>query len=122
MSALRIIGAALALFGVVASISPSWFTFLTGPEPGGDIFEAVERRVRAGMVLGAGLGFIAVTSLRPFSVSIPTWCFWLVLGALVARMYGLVVDGVTAKQWLLVAVEAAIMAAIAGWLWWKAKG
>lgn len=118
MSGYRILGIALAAFGVVATLFPQWFAFLTGgPEPPVDAFEAVERRVRAGMVLGVGLGFIAVTALRPWSTSIPTAIFYLMTGALAARLYGLLVDGTGSKQWLLVAIEAVVMAAAAIWLW-----
>ena len=63
MSAFRILGIVLAVFGTVASIFPDWFAFLTGP-PSADTFETVERRVRGGMVLGAGLILIAVPALR----------------------------------------------------------
>ena len=38
-------------------------------------------------------------------------------GALAARLLGLLVDGTVPKQWLWVAVEAAVMALAALWLW-----
>lgn len=123
MTLLRIIGIALAVIGVVASVFPSYFSFLTGdPETPGDIFKAVERRVRGGMVLGLGLCFIAVPALRPWSTSIPTAIFYLMTGALAARLLGLLVDGVVPKQWLLVAVEAVVMALAALWLWRSGGG
>lgn len=53
------------------------------------MFEAVERRVRGGMLLGVGLCFIAVTALRPWSTSIPTAIFYFMAGALAARLFGL---------------------------------
>jgi hypothetical protein len=81
------------------------------------VFEAVERRVRGGMVLGVGLAFIAVTALRPWSVSIPSAILYFMTGALAARLVGIIVDGVVPKQWALVAVEAVFMALAALWLW-----
>lgn len=118
MSGFRILGIVLALVGVVAAIFPGWFGPLTGgPEPPVDVFEAVERRVRGGMVLGVGLAFIAVTALRPWSVSIPSAVFYFMTGALAARLVGIIVDGVVPKQWALVAVEAVFMALAALWLW-----
>lgn len=42
---------------------------------------------------------------------------WTSRGALAARLVGLLVDGAVAKQWLWVAVEAAVMALAALWLW-----
>jgi hypothetical protein len=38
-------------------------------------------------------------------------------GALAARLLGMLVDGTVPKQWLLVAVEAVVMALAAFWLW-----
>ena len=111
-------GIALAVLGVVAALFPTWFGPLTGgPEPPADVFEAVERRVRGGMLLGVGLCFIAITALRPWSMSIPTAIFYVMAGALAARLLGLLVDGTVPKQWLLVAVEAVVMAVAAFWLW-----
>lgn len=118
MSAFRILGIVLAVVGVVAAIVPGWFGPLTGgPEPPADVFQAVERRVRGGMVLGVGLILIAVTALRPWSTSIPSALFYFMTGALAARILGLLVDGVVPRQWLLVGAEAIIMALAAFWLW-----
>ena len=68
-------------------------------------------------MLGVGLAFIALTSLRPWSVSIPTVIFWFMAGALAARVFGLLVDGAVPKQWLLVAIETLVMTLAAVWLW-----
>lgn len=118
MSGLRILGIVVAILGVVASVFPTWFEPLTGgPEPPADLYAAIERRVRGGMVLGLGLIFIGITTLRPWSVSIPLMIFYFMTGALAARLLGLVVDGTVPKQWLMVAVEAGAMTLVALWLW-----
>ena len=118
MSGFRIFGIVLAGVGVVMAVFPGWFgPFTGGPEPPVDVFGAIERRVRGGMVLGVGLAFIAVTALRPWSTSIPTAIFFVMAGALAARLLGLLVDGTVPKQWLWVAVEAVVMALAALWLW-----
>jgi hypothetical protein len=118
MSGLKILGMVVAGVGFVAAVFPDWFGPLTGgPEPPVDVHEAIERRVRGGMVLGVGLIFIAVTALRPWSTSIPSAIFYFMAGALAARLLGLLVDGTVPKQWLLVAVETVVMALAALWLW-----
>lgn len=118
MTGFRMLGLVLAVAGVVAAVVPGWFGPLTGgTEPPADAFESVERRVRGGMVLGAGLALLAVTALRPWSVSIPTAVFYLMTGALAARLLGLILDGAVPRQWLLVAVEAGVMTLAALWLW-----
>ncbi|MCR9163470.1 MAG: hypothetical protein ACE37F_19880 [Nannocystaceae bacterium] len=118
MSGLRIFGIVVALLGVVASVFPSWFEPLTGgPAPPADVYAAIERRVRGGMVLGLGLMFVGIPALRPWSTSIPLVIFYFMTGALAARLLGLMVDGTVPKQWLWVAVEAGAMTLVALWLW-----
>lgn len=118
MSGLRIFGLVLAAVGAIASIFPSWFAFITqASEPTADLFETVERRVRGGMVLGVGLALVAIPTLRPWSTSIPSGIFYFATGALAARLLGILVDGAVPRQWMLVGVEAVIMAGTAFWLW-----
>lgn len=118
MSGFRILGIVISVLGIIATLFPHWFGFLTqATEPTADLYEAVERRVRGGMVLGVGLVLLAVPSLRPFSSSVPSAVFYWVLGALVARLFGMVVDGAVSKQWMLVAAEGAIMTVAALWMW-----
>lgn len=118
MTGFRIFGIVLAVVGVVAAVFPNWFAPLTGGSgPPVDVYQAIERRVRGGMVLGVGLVFIATSALRPWSTSIPSAIFYFTVGALAARILGLLVDGTVPKQWLWVAVEAAVMALAALWLW-----
>lgn len=118
MSGFRVFGIALGVLGIVAAVFPHWFGPLTGgPKPPADVFQAIERRVRGSMMLGVGLSLVAVTALRPWSTSIPTAVFYFMAGALAARLLGLLVDGTVPRQWLLVAVEAAVMALAALWLW-----
>lgn len=116
MSIFRIVGIIVALVGLIAAAFPDLFGPLTGPSTP-DLFEATERRVRGGMVLGVGLCFIAVTSLRPWSTSIPTILFYFMTGALAARLIGLIVEGTVPRQWLMVAVEVGVMLLAALWLW-----
>ena len=122
MSVSSILGIFFAGVGLVAAIFPDWFGFLTGgPEPPADIYEAIERRIRGGMALGVGLVCFAITSLHPWSTSIPTAIFYFMAGALASRLLGLLVDGVVPKQWLWVAVEAVVMALAATWLWYSSR-
>ena len=118
VTALRIVGIFMAALGALMAAFPGWFGPLTGgPEPAADTFAAIERRVRGGMVLGIGLALIARTELRPWSVTIASALFYFLLGALLARLLGLIIEGIHPRQWLYVAVEALLMALAALWLW-----
>ena len=123
MSTLRIVGIVVAGLGAVMAAFPGWFEPLTGgPEPAADTFEAVERRVRGGMVLGVGLLLIARTELRPWSTTIASVLFYFMLGALLARILGLIIEGIDARQWLYVAIETGVMTLAALWLWRSSSG
>ena len=74
------------------------------------------------MVLGIGLALIARTELRPWSVTIASGIFYFMLGALLARILGLIVEGIDSKQWLYVAIAAVLMALAALWLWRSSAG
>ena len=112
----RIVGLIIALVGLLMAVFPDWFGRLAGGQPA-DVYEAVERRVRGGMVLGVGLILIAVTALRPWATSIPSAIFYFMAGALAMRLLGMMLDGIVPKQWLWVAVETAVMTLAAAWLW-----
>ncbi|MEM6931205.1 MAG: hypothetical protein AAF602_30015 [Myxococcota bacterium] len=113
-------GLIIAVVGVVASVFPDWFGPLTGA-PTEDVFEAVERRVRGGMVLGVGMILIGVTTLRPWSTSIPTAILLFVTGALAMRILGIVIDGGVPKQWMWVALEVLVIVVAGAWLWWRGR-
>ncbi|RMG13191.1 MAG: hypothetical protein D6729_15565, partial [Deltaproteobacteria bacterium] len=54
---------------------------------------------------------------RPWSTRIPSAIVYFMAGALVSRLFGIVVDGAVPRQWLLVAVETGVMTLAALWLW-----
>jgi len=123
MTLLRIAGIVLSLLGALMAAFPAWFEPLTGgPGPAATPFEAVERHIRGGMVLGLGLAFIARTELRPWGDTIATGFLYVILGALLARLLGLVIEGSDPRQWMYVAVEGALMALPALWLWRSSAG
>ena len=74
------------------------------------------------MVLGVGLVLIARTALRPWSVTIASVLFYVLLGALLARVLGLIIEGTDSRQWLYVALEGALIVPPALWLWHSSSG
>jgi hypothetical protein len=123
VSALRIVGLVVAALGAVMSAFPDWFQPLTGgPGPAADTFEAIERRIRGGMLMGLGLVFVARTTLRPWSVTIASVLLYVLVGALVARILGLIIEGNDSRQWLYVAIEGGLIGVAALWLWRATAG
>lgn len=64
MTALRMVGLVVTGLGALATVFPGWFEPLIGA-PTDDAYQAIERRVRGGMVAGVGLALVARTALRP---------------------------------------------------------
>lgn len=122
MLAVRIVGGLLLVLGVLLVLDPG----LIGMEPvTDDVFAAVERRIPGGGV--AGLGAVMLTWQPGVGrlAHLSGFVLWLCLGLLVARFYGIVVDGVHPRQWMWVVVEAAIVAVAGAGLWWardRARG
>lgn len=105
------------------SAFPDWFQPLTGgPGPAADTFEAIERRIRGGMLMGLGLVLVARTTLRPWSVTIASVLLYVLVGALVARILGLIIEGNDSRQWLYVAIEGGLIGVAALWLWRATAG
>lgn len=123
MSGVGVFGLVVVVVGALMTVFPVWFGPLTGGSaPPADTFEAIERRIRGGMVAGVGLVLIARTALRPWSVTIASVVFYVLLGALVARVLGLLIEGTDSRQWLYVAVEGGLIALPALWLWRVGSG
>lgn len=117
---IRIIGILMSVVGIIGSLFPEWLSPITGAsEPIDDIHETIERRVRAGMLLGFGLGFALIPSLKPWNRSIPLVIFYFMTGALIARLIGIGIDGSVDRQWVLVGVEIIFMILAAFWLYKK---
>lgn len=118
----QLLGLVLAVVGVGMTVFPDWFGPLVRPPAPDDLFATVERRIRGGMLLGVGLAFLARTQLRPWGDTIAYGIFYFVLGALLARVFGLALDGDQGRQWLYVVVEAVILAVAGAWLWRSSGG
>jgi hypothetical protein len=80
-----------------------------------DTFEAIERRIWWGLLIGLGLLLIFNQQWSPWLPTLLITAVALLVGLLVARFMGIVLDGSVPKQWLLVLVEVAIAAPL---LWW----
>lgn len=115
MLAVRIVGGLLLVLGVLLVLDPG----LLGMEPvTGDVFAAVERRIPGGGVAGIGTVMLTWQPGAGRLAHLTGAVLWLCMGLLMARFYGIVVDGVHPRQWMWVAVEAAIVAVAAAGLWW----
>lgn len=108
----RLIGSAIILAGIALVSNPE--LIFDRPIPT-DTFEAIERRIWWGLIIGVGTLLMFHHQLKPWLPTIAATLFSLVFGLLVARIIGIILDGSVAKQWLYVGVEIVILAPL---VWW----
>jgi|SRR5690606_25566844 len=110
--ALKVVGGALIVAGVVLASNPELVS--NKPIPS-DTFEAIERRIPWGKLIGLGLVPFFHHQLRPWLPTLAATLSSLIVGYLIARFIGIALDGSVVKQWQLVGVELVILAPL---LWW----
>ena len=108
----RMIGGILILAGLILIANPELVSSKPVPT---DIFEAIERRIWWGLIVGFGVLLLFHHQLRPWLQTLAATLSALVVGLLVARLLGIILDGSVLKQWLYVVIELVILAPL---LWW----
>ncbi|MCH2108401.1 MAG: hypothetical protein MK135_03670 [Polyangiaceae bacterium] len=109
---LKIFAGAMVLVGLVLAVNPE----LLGDRPlPSDPYEAIERRVTWGKVVGLGLVPLFHFSLRPWMPTIAATLSSLVAGYLVTRLIGIALDGSVAKQWMYAGIELLLLLPL---VWW----
>ena len=112
---LKVVGGVLVFVGVLLATNPELISTKAVPA---DPFEAIERRITWGKLIGLGLVPFFHHQLRPWVPTLAATLSALIVGYLIARLIGILMDGSVAKQWLYVGVELAILAPL---VWWYAK-
>lgn len=108
----RLIGAALIIFGIVLASNPELVSSKPVPT---DTFKAVERRIWWGLFIGVGILLQFHHQLLPWQPTVSATLSSLLVGLLIARFIGIILDGSVAKQWLNVGIELVILAPF---VWW----
>jgi len=108
----RIIGGVLFIAGVVLVSNPELVSNKPVPT---DTFEAVERRIWWGLLIGAGVLLFFRRKIQPWLQTLVATIAALVFGLLVARIIGIGLDGSVIKQWIYVGIEVVILAPL---MWW----
>ena len=109
---LRLVGVALIVAGVTLVSNPELVSNKPVPD---DTFEAIERRIWWGLIIGFGILLLFHHQLQPWLKTIAATGSSLLIGLLIARLIGIMLDGSVAKQWLYVGIELVILAPL---VWW----
>jgi hypothetical protein len=109
---LKVIGVVFLIAGLVLSYNPELVS--NKPIPS-DPFKAVERRIWWGLLIGFGLFALLHHQLHPVWLTLAAMLSTLVLGIIITRVMGIVLDGSTSKQWQLVGIEAVVLIGLLLW-------
>jgi len=109
---LRLIGGAIIIAGIALVSNPELVSNKPVPD---DTFEAIERRIWWGLIIGFGLLLLFHHQLQPWTTTLAATSSSLLFGLLVARLIGIMLDGSVAKQWLYVGIEIVILVPL---VWW----
>lgn len=110
--ATKAFGLIFLVAGIVIVVNPELITNKPVPE---DIFEAVERRIWWGLLIGVGLLLLFNLRWSPWLPTLLVTLIALIAGLLIARLIGIGLDGSVIKQWYFVLVEVAIATPL---IWW----
>jgi hypothetical protein len=105
---LQVVGFILLLSGAIFTYNPELVSSKTIPD---DAFRAVERRVRWGFLIGLGMLLVFHHQIKPYLLTVAALGMTLTLGALIARVVGIVLDGSVPKQRMWVVVELVMIIA-----------
>lgn len=109
---LRCFGILIILIGMVLVVNPELISNKPIPD---DTFQAIERRIWWGLLIGFGSLLLFHHQLQPWMTTIAAASASLMFGLLIARLIGIMLDGSVAKQWLNVAIEVILLAPL---VWW----
>lgn len=99
---LKIIGAVLLLAGCVLTYKPNIISKIPLPENG---YQMIEMRVKWGFLIGLGMLFIFYNQWSNWKLLVCAILLFLVLGIVVARLLGFILDGYFSKQLLWLTIE-----------------
>ena len=115
---LKSIGVLLIFAGIVLAWNPELIS--NKPVPN-DIFEAVERRIWWGLLIGLGCLLLFHHQISPWQTTLAATGSSLLFGLLIARLIGIMLDGSVLKQWINVGIEIVIMIPLVWWYFNSSK-
>lgn len=111
---LRCAGIALIAIGITLVWNPELVSHKPIPS---DTFQATERRIWWGLLIGFGALLLFHHQLRPWMPTLAATGSALMFGLLVARLIGIALDGPVLKQWIYVGIEVVLLVPLVWWYW-----
>jgi len=108
----KLIGVVLIIVGVILVWNPELVSNKPIPD---NTFEATERRIWWGLIIGFGCLLLLHHQLLPWLPTLVATGSALLFGLLVARLIGILLDGSVLKQWINVGIEIVILVPL---VWW----
>ncbi len=111
----RMIGVVLIFLGILLAVNPELVSHKPVPE---DTFKAVERRIWWGLLIGVGMLLQFHQQWLPWQATVSATGATLLVGLLIARLIGILLDGSVMKQWVNVGIEIILLIPF---IWWYMK-
>lgn len=103
---LKITGFILLILGCVLTYKLNLISHSPFPK---DNYKMIEMRLIGGFLIGLSILFFFFNHWNSWKVIIPAFLFFLILGIIVARTFGIIMDGFFIKQVLWLTIEFVIL-------------
>lgn len=103
---LKLIGVLLLIVGCILTYKPNLISRTPLPE---NNYHLIEMRVRWGFLIGLGIFIFAFNHWNSWKVIISAFLFFLTIGIVIARAFGIIMDGFLIKQILWLSIEFVIL-------------
>ncbi len=111
---LNILGVILFIAGLALAYNPELIS--SSPMPT-DAYQSIEKRVKWGFVMGFGILLLFHHQLVPWLLTASALLLALTIGIVLARLLGIFLDGVVAKQFLWLGIELVALVLFGFWYW-----
>lgn len=103
---LKLIGVLVIILGCVLTYKPNLLSHTPLPK---NNYHLIEMRVRWGFLIGLGIFIFAFNHWNSWKVIISAFLFFLTIGIVIARTFGIIKDGFFIKQILWLSIEFVIL-------------
>ncbi|MGE8344127.1 MAG: DUF4345 family protein [Flavobacterium sp.] len=103
---IKIIGAVLLIAGCILTYKPNIISKIPLIE---NPYQMIEMRVKWGLLIGLGILFLFFNQWNDWKLTVCAFLFFLTLGIIIARLFGLVLDAFYSKQLLWLTIEVVLL-------------
>ena len=100
---LKVLGLFFLIAGIILVLSPDLFNDIS--YEGSNPYQLIEKRVRWGLIIGLGLFLFFHLQWTYWRITLLAFLIAIITGIILARLFGLILDGFFFKQLLWLTIE-----------------